>query len=311
VDALPERITSAQARMLPADVPPAAWAALCVGGDSLRRLGADATVEGPAVYVAGERHGGRSTALLSVAFDALDRGAEVVAVAPGRNSALRHLSGLAGVAAVLGVRQPTERQVQLAMAAAAGPGARVVLVDDAEQLQNTDGGRALARMMLDEDDRQILVVAADVTALAAPAPGSLLAEIGRGCTGLLLTPRSARVHLFGTLTRLPEAYLSGEPPGRAVLLRRGGATPVQVPFADEGDAVARPRRAGSVPALLQVVDALAGPGPATLEVLRELVGALRAAGFDELDREAVDRAAGLAAGWTGAPGDLISAVRVS
>jgi S-DNA-T family DNA segregation ATPase FtsK/SpoIIIE len=307
VDALPSRLTYAEAAALPRGAA-AAWIGLGVGGDRLRWLGADAAREGPAVYVAGERHSGRSTVLLAVALDALDRGVPVVAVAPGRGSALHELTGVAGVAAVLGARQPTDRQVKLAIAAAdAGQG--LVLVDDADQVQNTEGGRTLHQLMLDEDAALGFVVAADLAALSAPAPNSLLGEAGRGGTGLILTPRSARMHLFGVLCRLPEAFVGGEPPGRAVLLRRSAAEPVQVPYASGADVRGRARRPGSVAALLQVTDALAGPAPVPLSRLRALIERLRAAEFDALDSSAAERAVTLAAEWDGDPADLVAAAR--
>ncbi|BEL04225.1 FtsK/SpoIIIE domain-containing protein [Actinoplanes sichuanensis] len=307
VDALPSRVGYPEAAVLPRGTGPA-WIGLGVGGDRLQWLGADAVREGPAVFVAGERHSGRSTTLLAIALDALDRGVPVVAVAPSRGSVLHELTGVAGVAAVLGARQPTDRQIGLAIAAA-GAGPCLVVIDDAEQLQNSDGGRALHRMMLAEDAGRAFVVAADLAVLSAPAPNSLLGEAGRGGTGLVLTPRSARVHLFGVLTRLPEAYVSSEPPGRAVLLRRSAAAPVQVPYASSADVRGRARRSGSVAALLQVTDVLAGPAPTPAGRLCELIDRLRAAGFDELAPDAAQRAVAWAPGWDGTPEDLVAAAR--
>ena len=229
----------------------------------------------------------------------------MVVLAPAR-SPLRELSTVDGVAAVLSSRQPTARHVQLALAAAAGR--FVVLVDDAEHFVRTDANTVLRELLVDSE--HAMVVAAAVDEVGAPAPGTFLAEAGRGGTAVLLGPRSARVHLFGALTRIPEAYVRAEPVGRGVLLRPRGPVPVQVPYAVPADADRRLRRRGRVPALPQVTDALAGPGLSTVDKLRAVMVELRAAGFDDLEPAAVERAVALAApGWSGSPGDLVAAAR--
>jgi S-DNA-T family DNA segregation ATPase FtsK/SpoIIIE len=304
LDRLPEHLDLADAQALPRGRTPL-WVPVGAGGDELSLLGIDLAADGPGLVVAGDRRSGRSTALLAIALDLLDRGTEVVVLAPAR-SPLRELSGVDGVAAVLNSRQPTARHAQLALAAASGR--FVVLVDDAEQLVRTDANAVLRDLLVDSE--HALVAACALDEVGAPAPGTFLAEAGRGGTAVLLAPRSARVHLFGALTRIPEAYVRAEPVGRAVLMRPRGPVPVQVPYASPADAERRPSRRGQVPALLQVTDALAGPGLSTVDKLRAIVVELRAAGFDDLEPVAVDRAVGLAGpGWSGSPGDLVAAAR--
>jgi DNA segregation ATPase FtsK/SpoIIIE, S-DNA-T family len=300
VDPLPDRLTGASARALPRPVgsASAAWIPFGAGGDELALLGADLRVDGPAAFVAGERRSGRSTALLGIAADLIARGTEVVVFAPLPTSRLRELSGSPGVAAVLGARQPTARQAQLALAAS-GTRPCVVLVDDAEQLTRTEAATVLREHLLAGAP---LVVATTLDDVAAPAPGGLLADLAGG-PGLLLGPRTARPMLFGASTRLPEAYLGAEPIGRAVLLHRRGATPVRVPDADP---VPPPVRPGRVPALLGATDALAGPMPSTVDTLRSIVDGLRDAGFADLDDAAVARVSALAPGWSGTPKELLA-----
>src|SRR5439155_1909301 len=90
LDRLPEHIHLATARALPRGHPPL-WVPVGAGGDELSLLGVDLAADGPGLVVAGDRRSGRSTALLAIALDLLDRGTEVVVLAPAR-SPLRELS---------------------------------------------------------------------------------------------------------------------------------------------------------------------------------------------------------------------------
>ncbi|MEV0566417.1 FtsK/SpoIIIE domain-containing protein, partial [Dactylosporangium sp. NPDC050588] len=319
VDELPDQISVASAAALPRDSSPSSvpagaspsWVPAGVGGDDLRLLGVDLIAEGPGFYVTGERRSGRSTALLGIALDLLSRGTQVVILAPVRTSPLHALSGVPGVAAILGVRQPSVRQAQLALAAAGTTGC-VVLVDDAEHLLRGDAGTVLREFLLETDPAHLgMVVAAAVDDLAAPPPGSFAAEAGRSGAGLLLGPRQPRAHLFNTVVKIPQAYVTADPPGRGVLIRPRGMAPVQVPYATTDDAAAlvaaRPRR---VPQLLGITDALAGPAPTTVPRLRSIVAELLAAGFDALEPAAATQALELAgAGFTGSPTELLAKVR--
>ncbi|GAA1571624.1 FtsK/SpoIIIE domain-containing protein [Dactylosporangium maewongense] len=322
VDELPDQISVASAATLPRDSSPSgipagaggtspSWVPAGVGGDDLHLLGVDLTAEGPGFYVTGERRSGRSTALLGIALDLLSRGTQVVILAPVRTSPLHALSGVPGVAAILGVRQPSVRQAQLALAAAGTTGC-VVLVDDAEHLLRGDAGAVLREFLLETDPAHLgMVVAAAVDDLAAPPPGSFAAEAGRSGAGLLLGPRQPRAHLFNTVVKIPQAYVTADPPGRGVLIRPRGMAPVQVPYATTDDAAAlvaaRPRR---VPQLLGITDALAGPAPTTVPRLRSIVAELLAAGFDALEPAAATQALELAgAGFTGSPTELLAKVR--
>jgi DNA segregation ATPase FtsK/SpoIIIE, S-DNA-T family len=310
VDRIPEQITFAAAHELPRDSAASApdWVPLGVGGDELRLLGADLATEGPGLFVVGARKHGRSSALLGIALDLVRRGTEVVVFAPVRTSPMHALSGVAGVAAILGSRQPTVRQAQLALAAA-GTGPCVVLVDDADHLLRAEANAVLREFLLDADHaRRGMVVAAGIDEVASPAPGSFLAEAGRTGTGLVLRPRSPRLHLFDGLVRIPQSYVRGEPAGRAVLIRPRGAAPVQVPYADPSDATSRVRKPSRTPELLTITDALAGAAPTTVDRLRAIVAELRESGFSTMDQPTVDHAVALVTGgWRGEPADLLAA----
>lgn len=100
VDELPVAISLTQALALS---PPPGRGSFClaVGGDDLGLLPLRMEEVGNGVLVTGPRRSGRSTALYVGALTALDAGAQVVAVAPGR-SPLRCLQGRPGVLGVLG-----------------------------------------------------------------------------------------------------------------------------------------------------------------------------------------------------------------
>ncbi|GAA1791461.1 FHA domain-containing protein [Planosporangium flavigriseum] len=308
VDRLPAYLTVAEADALPRppEADSALWVPFGAGGDELSLLGGDLHADGPGLFVVGERRSGRSSTLLGIALELVGRGVEVVVLSPVRSSPLRDLSGVPGVAAILSAPQPTLRQAQLALAAA-GDAPTVVLVDDAERLVRTEANAVLRDFLSNADHAGTgMVVATGYDEVAAPAPGTFLADVGAGGTGLLLGPRAPRIQLFGAFTRIPQAYLGGEPVGRAVLLRRHAMAPVQVADPTGGGLGGGSSR---VPALLEVTDALAGPMPATADRLRAIVAELRGAGFTSLDEAAVQRAVGLARqGWSGGPAELVKAV---
>jgi S-DNA-T family DNA segregation ATPase FtsK/SpoIIIE len=305
IEALPERLGRAEARARTATVPAATWVMAGLGGDAMEPVGVDLEAHGPGLVVTGEPRSGRSTALLNMALDLVASGLTVVAFAPGRNSPLRQLAGVPGVAAVLGVPSPTLRQAQLAVAAA-GSVRHVLVVDDADLLMRTDVDGVLRDRLRAGDRRTVgAVFAASAESMAGPPPGSFLGDAARGACVLVLGARTARVPLLGSVLRLSEAYVGSTVPGRGVFVAGGTQTPVQVP-AVEPDEIG----AGSVPravAILQVTEALAGPAAATIPQLTAIVDELRAAGFDRLDEAMAARAVTLAVGWSGTPEQLVAA----
>ncbi|MDI1460640.1 FtsK/SpoIIIE domain-containing protein [Catellatospora sp. KI3] len=273
VDPLPHSISVAEARRLPRTTAASErWLPLGVGGDHLALLGVDIEAEGPAVYVTGERRSGRSNALLAMGIDLVERGIPVVAITPNRASPLRALKD---VAVVLSPQPPTRRMIQLALAAVEPP--YVVLVDDAEQLARTEAEAPLREVLVHgQEPWSAIVVAAAIDDLAHPAPGTLLGEVGRSGAGMVLAPRTARPQLFGSILRIPPAYVGSTAPGRAVVVSRSGTAPVQVPLADAADVTGLRRIAPGLGQLLEQANAIAGEAPATVERLRDIIGQVRA-----------------------------------
>jgi S-DNA-T family DNA segregation ATPase FtsK/SpoIIIE len=299
VDPLPGSLAYAAARELPRE--PGADVVLGVGGDTLQRLGGSLQTAGPGFFVAGEPRTGRSTALLSIGLDLLVRGVTLVVVAPVRTSPLRALLGVEGVAAFLNLPNPTARHLELALAAVLGK-PFVVLVDDADRLPGPELPRVLREHVFDSPDPGVGAVVAAGLESVGHFGQSLAADAGRGGTGLLTGPRNARVHLFGTLRVLPEAYLT-DVAGRSVLLRPDGLTPVQVPLPSPADLAALPRASQRAALLLNLADTLAGPTLASVPKFQQILSEL--APLHDLTPDAVERVTRMARGWTGTAAQLL------
>jgi S-DNA-T family DNA segregation ATPase FtsK/SpoIIIE len=232
VDPLPEQVGIADLdalRVAPRPNRPA----VCtpgVGGDHLGPVDVDLTEAGGSFLVAGPGRSGRSTALLAIAHSLTGwRTGELrlVAICP-RPSPLRQLADAPGVLAVLGdTGGALAGELDDALAAAAGPVA--LFVDDGELLTDGPVGARLEGFVRETRDSDSLLVAAATTEdLLMQRFRGWLNAARRSRSGMLLDPTS---HLDGDVfdLRLPRSTAGGWPPGRALLVLHGAASPVQVP----------------------------------------------------------------------------------
>ncbi|MGV9772265.1 FtsK/SpoIIIE domain-containing protein [Streptosporangium sp. NPDC003464] len=220
VDALPMRITAAQAlELAPSFEPPSPlWALLGAGGDSLAPLGVDLLAHGPGAVVAGPSRSGRSSALLTAARSLLARGTPVALVTP-RRSPLSTLVDAPGVLAVLGADGDLPE-------ALAGQERYVVIVDDAELISaDTPLGTALEQVLRTGRDGEHGLIIAGTTGDLTTAYRGFVAEARKARTGLLLSVQSPADGDLFTI-RLPRGAVGG-PPGRGLLVTLGSVTPVQ------------------------------------------------------------------------------------
>ncbi len=185
---------------------------LGVGGDELHPVTLTQGDLETGLLIGGPAGSGRSTALLTVAAGLPDL--PVVAVAP-RPSPLHTLPGC-----LTGDDAATVR-------ARLGDGRVVLLLDDAELLVDGPLGPLLEDVVRHARDRGTVVVAAGRTsALAAGFRGAVV-ELRRSGCGLLLSPQSvADGQLFDR--RLPRSAAGELHPGRALLVRNGRLTPLQL-----------------------------------------------------------------------------------
>ncbi|WP_406318637.1 FtsK/SpoIIIE domain-containing protein [Streptosporangium sp. NBC_01639] len=220
VDALPMRITAAQAMELaPSFTPPSPlWALLGAGGDSLAPLGVDLLAHGPGAIVAGPPRSGRSSALLTAAHSLLAQGTPVVLVTP-RRSPLRAMADAPGVLAVLDADGDLTGAV-------AGQERYVVIVDDAELISpDSPLGTALEQVLRSGRDGEHGLIVGGVTGDLTTAYRGFAAEARKARTGLLLSAQSPADGDLFTI-RLPRGAVGG-PPGRGLLVVLGSVTPVQ------------------------------------------------------------------------------------
>ncbi|MGW0059508.1 FtsK/SpoIIIE domain-containing protein [Streptosporangium sandarakinum] len=220
VDALPTRITAAQAMALaPSHEPPSPlWALLGAGGDSLTPMGFDLLAHGPGAVVAGPPRSGRSSALVTAARSLLERGTPVIAVAP-RRSPLRDLADVPGVVAVLGADGDLEGAV-------AGRERYVVVVDDAELVSpDSPLGMTLEQVLRTGRDGEHGLIIGGATGDLTTAYRGFVAEARKSRTGLLLAVQSPADGDLFTI-RLPRGAVGG-PPGRGLLVTLGSTTPIQ------------------------------------------------------------------------------------
>src|SRR5215218_1202832 len=205
VDALPPRVTAAEALDLdPELVPPSPlWALLGAGGDTRGPVGVDLLQTSPGFVVGGPPRSGRSTVLETMARSLTGGGVPVVLVTP-RRSPLRELA----VPGVLGV----------------------VGGDDAEWLLDTALDDLLGRLARAARDADQAVVAAGTTADLSSQYRGFVVDLRRSRSGLLLSPQSqGDGDLLGV--RLPRNMAAG-PLGRGLLVVNGAVTPVQAALPD-------------------------------------------------------------------------------
>jgi len=223
VDALPPRITVAEAlRLDPELAPPSRlWALVGAGGDALGPAGVDLLQTSPGFVIGGPPRSGRSSVLETMARWLVRRQVPVALVTP-RRSPLRELAALPGVLGVLGAEDgEADRLGELLQ----GVEQHVVLVDDAELLLDSAMGERLGDLVRAARDADQAVVAAGTTDDLSSQYRGFAVDIRRSRSGLLLSPRSpSDGDLLGV--RLPRNMAAG-PPGRGLLVLNGGLMPVQ------------------------------------------------------------------------------------
>jgi S-DNA-T family DNA segregation ATPase FtsK/SpoIIIE len=228
VDALPPRVTAAEAlRLDPELVPPSPlWALIGAGGDALGPVGVDLLQTSPGFVIAGPPRSGRSTVLETMTRSLVGRGVPVALVTP-RRSPLRALATLEGVLGVLGVES---EDVGLLDKLLDGLDRHVVLVDDAELLLDTSMGERLEGLVRAARDADQAVVAAGTTDDLGSQYRGFVVDVRRSRSGLLVSPQSpGDGDLLGV--RLPRNMVAG-PPGRGLLVLNGTVTPVQAALPD-------------------------------------------------------------------------------
>jgi S-DNA-T family DNA segregation ATPase FtsK/SpoIIIE len=229
VDELPVRITYAEALALDPELrtPSALWALVGAGGDELSPVGVDLLAEGPGFVVAGPPRSGRSSCLLTMVESLLDpkvgTGLVPVALITPRRSPLSSLAGRPGV---LGVLDSAADSADLD--AVIGTEHRyVVIVDDAELLDETDLDDALAAVLLSARDGQHAVVIGGTTEDLGRGYRGFLSDARRSRSGVLLSVRSSDDgELLGL--HLPRNAPTGGPTGRGLFVATGVPTPIQV-----------------------------------------------------------------------------------
>ncbi|HEY7483417.1 MAG TPA: FtsK/SpoIIIE domain-containing protein [Streptosporangiaceae bacterium] len=229
VDELPVRVTYDEARALDAEfiAPSPLWALVGAGGDELTPVGIDLLADGPGFVVAGPPRSGRSACLRTMVESLLDPTigtglVPVVLITPRRSP----LSSLTGRPGVLGVLDSTAESADLD--AVIGTEHRyVVVVDDAELLDETDLDDALAAVLLSARDGRHAVVLGGTTEDLGRGYRGFLSDARRSRSGVLLSVRSADDgELLGL--HLPRNAPTGGPVGRGLFVATGLATPVQV-----------------------------------------------------------------------------------
>jgi DNA segregation ATPase FtsK/SpoIIIE, S-DNA-T family len=227
VDELPVRVTYAEALALDPEftAPSVLWALVGAGGDELAPVGADLLGDGPGFVVAGPPRSGRSTALHTMVESLLDPkiGLVPVVLITPRRSPLAALTGRPGVLAVLdGAAEAADLE------AAIGTEHRyVVVVDDAELLDETELDDALSEVLRTARDGQHAVVIGGTTEDLGRGYRGFLSDARRSRSGLLLGVRSPDDgELLGL--RLPRGTQPGGPTGRGLFVATGVATPIHV-----------------------------------------------------------------------------------
>ena len=189
-----------------------------VGGDHLEPVDLDLGALGGSFVVCGSARTGRSTALAAL-VSSLDGSLPVVVVAP-RPSPLRDLTG-PNVTVLTGDLSQTLDEALLGDPVA-------LVVDDAELLDDHSLQSTLEQFVRGARDAGSLVVAAATTEdVLMNRYRGWLATARRERTGLLLNPTS---HVDGEIfdVRLPRSTNGGWPAGRAILVRSGATTTIQV-----------------------------------------------------------------------------------
>ncbi|MGW0996722.1 FtsK/SpoIIIE domain-containing protein [Streptomyces sp. NPDC002523] len=223
VDVLPNRISfeDAWAMRTPETASSPLWALVGVGGDELTAFGPDLAEGVPAFVVGGPAKSGRSTVLSSIARSFLAQGVRLVVAAP-RPSPLRELEGQNGVLKVFTGRDIDEDELEEVIGSATSEEPVVVLVDDAEVLEDCDAEDVLKRIVeRGTEEGLALVVAGDEDEICSGFSGWQV-DAKKARRGILLSPQeSGSGELIGIRTT---RSMVGGPitPGKGMLHLGGG-----------------------------------------------------------------------------------------
>ncbi|MFJ2773595.1 FtsK/SpoIIIE domain-containing protein [Streptomyces sp. NPDC087300] len=220
VDTLPSRITFDEAWELrdPEASRSKLWALVGIGGDEVMGHGPDLADGVPAFVIAGPAKSGRSTVLLNMARSFHAQGVRMVIAAP-RQSPLRQLEGTEGVLKVYTEDDIDEDEFEeLIDGADASPeNPVVVLIDDAEILEDADAASQFKRIIQRGADQGLaLVLAGDEEDVCSGFSGWQV-DAKKGRRGILLSPQdSSSGDLIGL--RISRSMVGGPvAPGKGML----------------------------------------------------------------------------------------------
>ncbi|MBY8340183.1 cell division protein FtsK [Streptomyces spinosirectus] len=192
VDVLPGRISfeDAWAMRDPATTSAPLWALAGVGGDELAAYGPDLAQGVPAFVIGGPAKSGRSTMLLSFARSYLAKGVRLVVAAP-RPSPLRELDGQEGVLKVFTGRDVDEDELTELVDTAKPEDPVVVLVDDAEVLDDCDAEDVFKRIVeRGTEEGLAVVIAGDEDEICEGFSGWQV-DAKKARRGILLSPQES------------------------------------------------------------------------------------------------------------------------
>ncbi|MFJ6729851.1 FtsK/SpoIIIE domain-containing protein [Streptomyces sp. NPDC091281] len=202
VDVLPSRISFDEAWAMrdPQVSASRLWALVGVGGDELTASGPDLAQGVPAFVIGGPAKSGRSTVLLTMARSYVARGVRTVIAAP-RPSPLRELEGSTGVLKVFTGRDIDEDDLEELIGTASPQDPVVVLVDDAEVLDDCDAEGVLKRIVeRGTEEGLALVLAGDEDEICGGFSGWQV-DAKKARRGVLLSPQeSSSGELIGIRT---------------------------------------------------------------------------------------------------------------
>lgn len=202
VDVLPSRISFADAWAMrdPETTGSPLWALVGVGGDEITAFGPDLAQGIPAFVIGGPAKSGRSTVLLNFARSYLTQGVRLVVAAP-RQSPLRELDGQEGVLKVFTGNDIETDELEEAIGSATPEQPIVVLVDDAEVLDDCDAEDVFERIVKrGTEDGVAVVIAGDEEEICDGFSGWQV-DAKKARRGILLSPQdSSAGELIGIRT---------------------------------------------------------------------------------------------------------------
>ncbi|MGW2646750.1 FtsK/SpoIIIE domain-containing protein [Streptomyces sp. NPDC001393] len=228
VDVLPSRISFADAWAMrdPATTPSPLWALVGVGGDELTAFGPDLAQGVPAFVIGGPAKSGRSTVLLSMARSCLEQGVRLILAAP-RPSPLRELAGREGVLQVFTGRDIDEDELEEAIGSASPEQPIVVLVDDAEVLDDCDAEDVFKRIVERGVEEGLAVVIAGDEEEICDGFSGWQVDMKKARRGILLSPQDTSAgELIGI--RTTRSMVGGPITAGRGMLHLGSGTHVTV-----------------------------------------------------------------------------------